>query len=154
MQENHLNRKTEEAMPSYFQHIHSSESRPVASWQSVQSFITSDPVIRELTEQYRQRLAVSKSFADELKPLSPAITVSAQMDGYGRQLANFRRPTHHLMVEFDKVPREEMEQARLLIEQDPHTTVCHRSIGGGATTSSAATPPPTTTTSPPLSSSS
>ena len=37
-------------------------------------------------------LYISKQFADQYKPEMPAITVSALMNGYGRQLADFLKP--------------------------------------------------------------
>ena len=125
-----INPKDQEAMPSYVQCIQSSENHPVASWESVKNFITVDPIVKNLTLLYRQRLQVSKSFADELKPKCPAITISAQMDGYGRKLTNFLKPTHKLMVEFDTVPGDQMEHIKQLIVKDEHTMVVHRSISG------------------------
>ena len=120
----------QEALPSYVQSIQSSENYPVASWESVKKFITEDPIVKNLTLLYRQRLQVSKSFADELKPKCPAITISAQMDGYGRKLTNFLKPTLKLMVEFDTVPGDQMEHIKQLIVKDEHTMVVHRSISG------------------------
>lgn len=120
----------QEALPSYVQSIQSSENHPVASWKSVKKFITEDPIVKNLTLLYRQRLQVSKSFADELKPKCPAITISAQMDGYGRKLTNFLKPTLKLMVEFDTVPGDQMEHIKQLIVKDEHTMVVHRSISG------------------------
>lgn len=120
----------QEALPSYVQSIQSSENHPVASWESVKQFITEDPIVKNLTLLYRQRLQVSKSFADELKPKCPAITISAQMDGYGRKLTNFLKPTLKLMVEFDTVPGDQMEHIKQLIVKDEHTMVVHRSISG------------------------
>ena len=76
-------------MPSYFPCIKSSESHPLADWLYLKSVITSSPELRMMTETYRKRLAISKQFADQYKPEMPAITVSALMDGYGRQLADF-----------------------------------------------------------------
>ena len=125
-----INQEDQEALPSYVQCIQSSENHPVASWESVKRFITDDPIVKNLTLLYRQRLQVSKSFADELKPKSPAITISAQMDGYGRKLTNFLKPTHKLMVEFDTVPSDQMEHIKQLIVKDEHTMVVHRSISG------------------------
>ena len=83
-----------QAMPSFFHSIQQSESLPLASWEYLRSLITSDQQVKDTTELYRKRLGVSKKFADELKPQSPAITISAQMDGYGRKLANFDKPTY------------------------------------------------------------
>ena len=90
-------------MPSYFPCIKSSESHPLADWLYLKSVITSSPELRMMTETYRKRLAISKQFADQYKPEMPAITVSALMDGYGRQLADFLKPTYMLQLDFDHV---------------------------------------------------
>ena len=124
------NHEVPEVMPSYFQSIQSTESHPLNSWESLRNFIVSDPVIKRSTDFYRQRLQISKKYADELKPLGAAITISAQMDGYGKKLENFVKPTYCLMVEFDKVPTDQMEHIKQLITQDEYTMVCHRSISG------------------------
>ena len=60
-----------------------------------------------MTETYRKRLAISKQFADQYKPEMPAITVSALMNGYGRQLADFLKPTYMLQLDFDHVKKGE-----------------------------------------------
>ena len=85
-------------MPSYFPCIKSSESHPLADWLYLKSVITSSPELRMMTETYRKRLAISKQFADQYKPEMPAITVSALMNGYGRQLADFLKPTYMLQL--------------------------------------------------------
>ena len=90
-------------MPSYFPCIKSSESHPLADWLYLKSVITSSPELRMMTETYRKRLAISKQFADQYKPEMPAITVSALMDGYGRQLADFLKPTYMFQLDFDHV---------------------------------------------------
>ena len=89
-------------MPSYFPCIKSSESHPLADWLYLKSVITSSPELRMMTKTYRKRLAISKQFADQYKPEMPAITVSALMDGYGRQLANFLKPTYMLQLDFSR----------------------------------------------------
>ena len=38
---------------------------------------------------------------DRYKPEMPAITVSALMNGYGRQLADFLKPTYMFQLDFD-----------------------------------------------------
>ena len=101
-------------MPSYFPCIKSSESHPLADWLYLKSVITSSPELRMMTETYRKRLAISKQFADQYKPEMPAITVSALMDGYGRQLANFLKPTYMFQLDFDHVKKEDM-----VIEKEP-----------------------------------
>ena len=94
-------------MPSYFPCIKSSESHPLADWLYLKSVITSSPELRMMPETYRKRLAISKQFADQYKPEMPAITVSALMNGYGRQLADFLKPTYMLQLDFDHVKKEE-----------------------------------------------
>ena len=101
-------------MPSYFPCIKSSESHPLADWLYLKSVITSSPELRMMTETYRKRLAISKQFADQYKPEMPAITVSALMDGYGRQLADFLKPTYMFQLDFDHVKKEDM-----VIEKEP-----------------------------------
>ena len=138
----------QEALPSYVQSIQSSENHPVASWESVKKFITEDPIVKNLTLLYRQRLQVSKSFADELKPKCPAITISAQMDGYGRKLTNFLKPTLKLMVEFDTVPGDQMEHIKQLIVKDEQPWWCIAASAAGVSIYSASIRLLTTRTSP------
>ena len=119
-----------EAMPSFFKSLTTSESHPIASWQYLEAFITRDPQLKIITETYRQRLEVSKKFADEYKPVSPAITASALMDGYGKSLANFRKPTFHLQLDFDKIPKDKMPLIAQLIRQDTHVKISYVTISG------------------------
>lgn len=106
-------------MPSYFPCIKSSESHPLADWLYLKSVITSSPELRMMTETYRKRLAISKQFADQYKPEMPAITVSALMNGYGRQLADFLKPTYMLQLDFDHVKKEDMEHLTSTGERRP-----------------------------------
>lgn len=117
-------------MPSYFPCIKSSESHPLADWLYLKSVITSSPELRMMTETYRKRLAISKQFADQYKPEMPAITVSALMDGYGRQLADFLKPTYMLQLDFDHVKKEDMEQLIQLVRGDNHTMVEYITVSG------------------------
>ena len=117
-------------MPSYFPCIKSSESHPLADWLYLKSVITSSPELRMMTETYRKRLAISKQFADQYKPEMPAITVSALMDGYGRQLANFLKPTYMLQLDFDHVKKEDMEHLIQLVRGDSHTMVEYITVSG------------------------
>ena len=125
-----INPEDQEVTPSYFQSIQSSESHPVASWQSVKNFITNDAIVLNHTLLYRKRLAISKQYADEVKPKGPAITISAQMDGYGRKLDNFVKPTYRLMVELDHVPTDQLQHTKELIDHDDYTFGEHRSLSG------------------------
>ena len=117
-------------MPSYFPCIKSSESHPLADWMYLKSVITSSPELRMMTETYRKRLAISKQFADQYKPEMPAITVSALMNGYGRQLANFLKPTYMLQLDFDHVKKEDMEHLIQQVRGDHHTMVEYITVSG------------------------
>ena len=102
-------------MPSYFPCIKSSESHRLVDWLYFKSMITSGTELRMMTETYRKRLAISKQFADQYKPEMPAITVSALMDGYGRQLVNFLKPTYMLQladrIEVENLPANKHTQS-------------------------------------------
>ena len=77
-------------MPSLFASLKSSESMPLASREDLERLITKDSMVSSLTMAYRKRMAISKSYADELKPLGPAISASLQYDGRGRSLDNVK----------------------------------------------------------------
>ena len=119
-----------ETMPSYFPCIKSSESHPLTDWLHLKSMITSSPELKRMTETYRQRLAVSKQFADQYKPEMPAITVSALMDGYGRQLLNFLKPTFKFALDFDHVKKDDMDRLIRLVRADEHTLVEYVTVSG------------------------
>ena len=76
-----LTTKNEAAvMPSYFKSLNTSESHLLASWQYLEDLIRKDEALKIITETYRKRLAIGKRFADEYKPMSPGITISAVME--------------------------------------------------------------------------
>lgn len=75
----------EAILPSFFYAIASSESRPLTSWEELERIITKDPLTQARTLEYRQRLAISKQLAQEVKIQMPGITVAALMDGYGKR---------------------------------------------------------------------
>ena len=80
-------------MPSLFASLKSSESMPLASREDLERLITKDSMVSSLTMAYHKRMAISKSYADELKPLGPAISASLQYDGRGRSLENVKAET-------------------------------------------------------------
>lgn len=127
---NNPQRADHEGMPSYFHSINSTESRQLPDWKFLETLITSDPSLRALTETYRKRLAVSKKFADEMKPIFPAVTTSAMMDGNGRKLVNFLKPTYLLQLDFDHVDACDMERLLTLARADEHTMVEYVTVSG------------------------
>ena len=119
-----------EVLPSYFKSINNSESHPIVSWQFLYEQIKTDPILKNLTELYRKRLAISKRFADELKPTSPAITAAILTDGYGRQLVNILKPVYKFALDFDKIAADKMSHIKQLVADDPHTFLCYTTISG------------------------
>lgn len=117
-------------MPTYFHSINSAEGSQLPDWMFLKKLITSDPGLKALTETYRKRLSISKKFADEMKPSFPAVTTSAMMDGYGRKLENFLKPTYMLQLDFDHVKADDMERLLALVRDDPHTMVEYVTVSG------------------------
>ena len=117
-------------MPSYFKSLKTTESHPLISWEYLMKFITSDPMLKIYTETYRKRLAVSKKFADAYKPEGPGITISAQMDGYGKQLANFLKPTLFMMLDFDHLDEEQMKECLEKLAHDPYVFIEYTTVSG------------------------
>ena len=88
-------------MPSLFASLKSSESMPLASREDLERLITKDSMVSSLTMAYRKRMAISKSYADELKPQCPAISASLQYDGRGRSLENVKAETRMIALDYD-----------------------------------------------------
>ena len=126
-----LSRKeVKEVMPSFFKSLTTSESIPLPDWLFLAEQIRTSTQLQAYTELYRKRLAISKQYADELKPSAPAITTSIVADGYGRKLANIVKPTYKLLIDIDKVPAARMEETARLICSDEHTLLAHKTVGG------------------------
>ena len=97
-----MNKKTNDAvMPSLFASLKSTESMPLASREALEHLITKDSLVSSLTMAYRKRMAISKSYADELKPQCPAISASLQYDGRGRSLENVKAETRMIALDYD-----------------------------------------------------
>ena len=120
----------EEVMPSKFSSLQTSESLPLISWEEWGRMITTDPGIKQYTEQYREQLKLSKNLADKLKPSAPGITVSVQTDGYGRQLQNVKHLTHFLQLDYDHVPPEKIDELKRHAELIAYTAAVYRTVSG------------------------
>ena len=117
-------------MPSFFYTIASSESHPLVSFQELERNITQDAMLKARTEDYRKRLEISKDYADEIKRMTPGISISAMMDGKGKQLANFLKPTYLMMLDFDHVPTEQLQEKMDLADADCHVKARYKTISG------------------------
>lgn len=122
------NGQEEEVMPSYFKSLKSSESHQLTSWEWLEKMVKTSPELKAMTEIYRKRYAISKRYADELKPDFPCLTISALMDGYGKQLANLVKPTYKLMLDFDKISPKELSRLLDIVKDDQHAFFVHVTV--------------------------
>ena len=121
---------TEAILPSFFYAIASSESRPLTSWEELERFITKDPLTQARTLEYRQRLAISKQLAQEVKIQMPGITVAALMDGYGKEMRNIKKVLRNIALDYDHVDAQLMEECIRKAKADPHTKVLFVTASG------------------------
>lgn len=117
-------------MPSFFYAIASSESRPLTSWEELERFITKDPLTQARTLEYRQRLAISKQLAQEVKIQMPGITVAALMDGYSKEMRNIKKVLRNIALDYDHVDAQLMEECIRKAKADPHTKVLFVTASG------------------------
>lgn len=120
-----INRKPKEpkVMPSFFCTIASSESKPLMSREELERIIKYDAMVAARTDDYRKRLPISKELANEAKRMMPGITVSALMNGMGKELRDLLKPTYLVQVDIDKIPPEKLQEAIQKADADPHTRV-------------------------------
>ena len=121
---------TEAILPSFFYAIASSESRPLTSWEELERIITKDPLTQARTLEYRQRLAISKQLAQEVKIQMPGITVAALMDGYGKEMRNIKKVLRNIALDYDHVDAQLMEECIRKAKADPHTKVLFVTASG------------------------
>ena len=117
-----------EVMPSVFKSLKSTESYQLTSWEWLEKFVKTSPELKAMTDFYRKRYAISKRYADELKSDMPCLTISALMDGYGKQLANFVNPTYKLILDFDKVSAKELPRLLDIVKSDKHAFFVHVTV--------------------------
>lgn len=120
----------EAILPSFFYAIASSESRPLTSWEELERIITKDPLTQARTLEYRQRLAISKQLAQEVKIQMPGITVAALMDGYGKEMRNIKKVLRNIALDYDHVDAQLMEECIRKAKADPHTKVLFVTASG------------------------
>lgn len=120
----------EAILPSFFYAIASSESRPLTSWEELERIITKDPLTQARTLEYRQRLAISKQLAQEVKIQMPGITVAALMDGYGKEMRNIKKVLRNIALDYDHMDAQLMEECIRKAKADPHTKVLFVTASG------------------------
>ena len=98
-----VNQKGMDALhrPSFFQSLNSKMSCPINDLPQIESYITLDTSIKGFTEAYRKRLAIGKKCADELKALTPGISIAVEFDGKGREIDNIKGATDLELIDID-----------------------------------------------------
>ena len=133
MKQNNYNQQPEAleaVMPSFFCTIASRESKPLFKLQELERLIIHDPLVEARTIEYRQRLAISKDLAREVKIMMPGITASTQMDGSGKELRNIKKCTHWAAVDVDNIPKAQMQEVIQRADADPHVMARYTTVSG------------------------
>lgn len=122
----------DQVMPSFFPSLTSRESRPLISREELVRQLTQDAMLKARTEDYRKRLEIDKKFADEIKRIMPGITISALMDGKGKELKNLLKPTYYLMIDADlhNLSDENLQALMDKADADEHTAVRYKTVSG------------------------
>ena len=119
-----------EVMPSFFTSLNSRESKPLLSRSELERIIKFDSTTKGLTNAYRSRLAISKKLADEVKFMSPGISAAVQFDGHGKTMDNVKLETCVLMLDYDDLPVEQMEEIFNRACSSAYTMVSYHTISG------------------------
>lgn len=125
-----MEKNSDIVMPSMFASLQSIESHPLVSKEELKRLITQDFQLESLTTSYRKRLEISKKFADEVKPMSPAICAALQYDGHGRTMEHIAKEVGMLSLDYDDIPTNEMEEVFKRATNTNLSHVVYRTIGG------------------------
>lgn len=130
MKESESQNLSEIVMPSLFKSLKAKTSSPLLSWTELARYITCDSSLKGLTDSYRQRLTISKDFANQVKWMSPAISIAVQFKSNGRMLEDVSKETGYLMLDIDELSPEQVEEKFSKAIKAAYTQVCYRTISG------------------------
>lgn len=125
---NHL--EPGEAMPSFFCSIASGKSSPLINREEIMRIIRFDEMTRSRTEEYRRRLSISKQEAQKVKLQMPGITISAQMNGNGKELRDVLKVLPYAALDYDNVDAELLGECVRKVKNDPFTMVEYITASG------------------------
>ena len=120
----------EVVLPSFFCAIASRESHQLISKEELIRIIKYDAATKARTEEYRERLPISKRLAEQTKIQMPGITTSALMDGLGKELRNVKCATNMAGVDIDDIPADLLQHIIDLADADPHVVVRFITVSG------------------------
>lgn len=93
-----------EVLPSFFQTLKTSTSKPLPNREVLEYNIMHSAPVKTNTEGYRSMIKVDKRTAEDIKHRLPCITPSVQLKGSSKKLTDFRKETYWLMLDYDDVP--------------------------------------------------
>ena len=93
-----------EVLPSFFQTLKTSTSKPLPNREVLEYNIMHSAPVKTNTEGYRSMTKVDKRTAEDIKHRLPCITPSVQLKGSSKKLTDFRKETYWLMLDYDDVP--------------------------------------------------
>ena len=86
-----------EVLPSFFQTLKTSTSKPLPNRKVLEYTIMHSAPVKTNTEGYRSMIKVDKRTAEDIKHRLPCITPSVQLKGSSKKLTDFRKETYWLM---------------------------------------------------------
>ena len=101
-----------EVLPSFFQTLKTSTSKPLPNRKVLEYNIMHSAPVKTNTEGYRSMMKVDKRTAEDIKHRLPCITPSVQLKGNSKKLTDFRKETYWLMLDYDDVPPENIAALR------------------------------------------
>ena len=119
-----------EVLPSYFQTLKTSTSKPLPNREVLEYNIMHSAPVKTNTEGYRSMMKVDKRTAEDIKHRLPCITPSVQLKGSSKKLTDFRKETYWLMLDYDDVPPENIAALRQTARNIPFTMIFYITVSG------------------------
>ena len=119
-----------EVLPSFFQTLKTSTSKPLPNREVLEYNIMHSAPVKTNTEGYRSMTKVDKRTAEDIKHRLPCITPSVQLKGSSKKLTDFRKETYWLMLDYDDVPPKNIAALRQKARKIPFTMVFYITISG------------------------
>ena len=112
-----------EVLPSFFQTLKTSTSKPLPNREVLEYTIMHSAPVKTNTEGYRSMIKVDKRTAEDIKHRLPCITPSVQLKGNSKKLTDFQKETYWLMLDYDDVPPKNIAALRQTARKIPFTMV-------------------------------
>mgnify|MGYP000756254278 FL=1 len=119
-----------EVLPSFFQTLKTSASKPLPNREVLEYTIMHSAPVKTNTEGYRAMMKVDKRTAEDIKHRLPCITPSVQLKGNSKKLTDFQKETYWLMLDYDDVPPENIAALRQTARNIPFTMVFYITVSG------------------------